>query len=49
MTTRERDERDLAILRDYEAGWAVNDLVRKYKSTTPYVKRLIEEALDAED
>ena len=45
MTPRQKDERDLALLRDYEAGWSVDDLVREYKSTKPYVLKLITEAL----
>lgn len=47
MTERERDERDLAILRDYEAGAPKAHLMRDYGVTRHYIYKLIEEALDA--
>ena len=45
MTERDKDERDLAMLRDYEAGLSVNELRLKYRSTAQYINKLIEDAL----
>ena len=47
MTEREKDERDLAILRDYEAGTPKAELMRNYGVARSYIYKLIEEALDA--
>ena len=47
MTEREKDERDLAILREYEAGKPKTHLMREHGVTKHYVYKLIKEALDA--
>ena len=46
MTERERDERDLVILRDYEGGTPKTHLMRNYGVTKSYIYKLIGEALD---
>ena len=45
MTEREKDERDLAILRDYEAGTSKAKLMRDYGVTRHHVYKLLGEAL----
>jgi len=47
MTEREKDERDLAILREYDAGKPKTHLMRDYGVTRRYIYKLIGEALDA--
>ena len=42
---RQQDERDLAILREYEAGADPTYLTKRYRSTKQYVNKLIKEAL----
>ena len=46
MTERERDERDLNILREYEGGISFHAILHRYGVTTAYLKRLLREALD---
>lgn len=47
MTERERDERDLVALRQYEMGVSKRELVRRHGMTKYYLNKLIREALDA--
>lgn len=42
---RMMDERDLTILREYEAGADPAYLSKRYRSTKQYINRLIKEAL----
>jgi len=42
---RQQDERDLAILREYEGGADPAYLTKRYRSTKQYVNKLIKEAL----
>jgi hypothetical protein len=48
MTERERDERDLVALRQYEMGVSKRELVRRHGMTKYYLNKLIREALDDE-
>lgn len=45
MTEREKDERDLRILKQYEMKVPVRELARRHNTTREHVDRLIEEAL----
>jgi len=45
MTEREKDERDLAILREYEAGTSKAKLMRDCGVTRHHLYKLLEEAL----
>lgn len=45
MTERERDERDLVILKQYEMGVSKAELIRRHGVVRKYLDRLIKEAL----
>ena len=47
MTERERDERDLSILRDYEAGTSKKALRDTHGVTRHYLDKLLKESVDA--
>lgn len=47
MTEREKDERDLAALKQYEMGVSKRELMRRHGMTKYYLNKLIKEALDA--
>ncbi len=45
LTERQKDERDLQVLKDYDDGASVDILAHRYRTTQCYVKRLLKEAL----
>lgn len=47
MTERQKDERDLSILAQHEAGTSKAELMRRHGVSKSYVYKLIKEALDA--
>ena len=47
MTERERDERDLAILREYDAGMSKKALRDTHGVTRHYLDKLLKESVDA--
>jgi Mor family transcriptional regulator len=47
MTERQKDERDLSILAQYEVGTPKAELMRQHGVSKSYVYRLIKEALYA--
>ena len=47
MTERQKDERDLRILAQYEAGTSKAELIRQHGVSKSYVYKLIKEALHA--
>ena len=47
MTEREKDERDLAALKQYEMGVSKRELMRRHGVTKYYLNKLIKEALYA--
>ena len=47
MTERERDERDLAILREYDAGMSKKALRDTHGVTRHYLDKLLKEACNA--
>ena len=48
MTERERDERDLKILRSYEFGAAKKRLAEEYNVPVSYIGELLKEAFGDE-
>lgn len=46
MTERDKDERDLRILKQYEMGTPKAHLVKRFGVTKHHVYKLIKEALD---
>jgi hypothetical protein len=46
MTERQQDERDLAILKQYEMGVSKRELVRRHGVTKHYLNKLLKEALE---
>lgn len=46
MTPRERDERDLEILRLWQSGCSLEELTKRFKLTRTYTTKLIKEALE---
>lgn len=45
MTPRERDLRDIMILRLWESGTSLEELTKRFHLTRAYTTKLIEEAL----
>lgn len=49
MTERQKDERDLTILAQYEVGVSKAELMRRHSVSKSYVYKLIKEALDGDE
>lgn len=48
MTEKEKDQRDLAILEQFEVGASVKQLLEEYPISRRTLKKLLDEALDNE-